>query len=193
MQKRGPTRSQKRILLTGAIIALVFVFVWLFLFLPEKASVDRMKTELADDETQIQGIESDVSKTGTLAQGIQLLESRHLVLENKFPIEVGESLKKFSKLVKNSNMKIISVKLSPKQTLLDENTKEVSLDGKKCELINVMMVMKGSYVDLIRCREQMQEGLPGFLNLDFLDVVRTVNSPQEELTVTWGFNLYFLD
>jgi hypothetical protein len=193
MQKIEPTRAQKRILWMGAIIALMFIFVWLFMFLPAKASVNKMRTELAFNETQIREIENDISKFGTLAQGIQTLESRRLALENKFPMEVGESLKKLSKLVKDFNIKIISVTLSPKKTLLDENAKEVSLDGKKCELISVMMVMKGSYVDLIRCREHMQEGLPGFLNLEFLDIVRTLNAAQEKLTITWGFNLYFLD
>jgi hypothetical protein len=187
------TQTQKRIIMLSASITLVFFIIWLFIFLPVKATVDRIKTELADSNVQIQKIEGEISKTKTLAQGIQSLDTRRKVLENKFPQDVEESLKSLSKSAEKFNIKIISLKPSPKKPLLDENDKPVKEEGKSCELIQVNLVMQGSYENLIKYREMLEDNLSGFVTLEMFSIARNVNAPEDKLTIIWGFNFYLLD
>jgi len=193
MQNIEITQSQKRIMVIAGIIALVFFIVWLFMFLPEKSSVDKMKAELAGTEAQIQDIELQISKTKTLSQGIRSLEIRRQVLENKFPKDAGEAFNGLFRLAGEFKIKIVSLRSTPKKPFLDENGKEVMVEGKRCEMISLNLVMKGSYEDLIKYRESMEKDLPGFVSLDSFSIVRNALAPEEKLMITWGFNLYFLD
>jgi hypothetical protein len=152
-----------------------------------------MKIELLDVEGQIQDIEKTVSATHGLAQGIQTLEIKRKVLENKFPNDVEGALETLSHFAQKLDLKIISLKPSMKKTLLDENNKEVKVENKTCEMIYVNLVMKGSYEDLIKFRELMEEKLSGFIAIDTLSIFTEDPNVSQRLTISLGFNLYLLN
>lgn len=193
MQINELTRSQKRIIIISGVIVLVFFFVWLLIFLPVRANVNKMKTELAEVEGEIHIFERTVSETKTLAKCIENLKTKSKVLENKFSKDLEESLKTLFNFADMFNLKIISLKPSIKKLLLDENGMEVKAEGKTYQIIYVNLVMKGSYGNLVRFRELLEVKLPGFVSIETLNIAPNTLNLSEQLTITLGFNLYFLN
>lgn len=187
------TQAQKKIIIQGSIIMLVFVVVWLFIFLPQSATIAKTKTELNSTEVQIQDIEQRISKNKSLAQGIALMEARQKLLDKKFPKQEEESFKILSESAKKLNIKIISLKPSLKKPILDENNAEVKVGGKSCQVMGVSLALQSSYADLIKYRQMMEEDLPGFVTIEKLVINKDSLSMAGNLVVTLDFNLYFLD
>ncbi|MEI8012613.1 MAG: hypothetical protein WCI27_09100 [Candidatus Omnitrophota bacterium] len=193
MQGIPLTQTQKKILIIGGAVALVFLLLWFFVFLPMRAATDKIKTDLAALEAQIREIETSCGQAKTFAENIRAMEIRYRAVENKFPSDIQESLKAIAKIAGQFNVNIDSLKPSFKKPLLDKANKEVVLDGRRCETIHVTLVIQGSYEGLVNFREALEEGLPGFIAAETLGVSRnSVNAP-EQITSTLAFNFYLLD
>jgi hypothetical protein len=148
---------------------------------------------LAGIESQVHQIESGVVKSAkTLEEGLSLLEARYNKIESRFPSEEEESLKMLSGFARAFNMEIISIKPSPRKVLLDKDGKEVTVEGKICQVISVSVTMNCVYPQLVSYVEKIEKELPDFITIERMNIMRSSGGRARELEVVLDLNLYLL-
>ncbi|MBF0511278.1 MAG: hypothetical protein HQL13_03015 [Candidatus Omnitrophica bacterium] len=193
MQIQGLTKSQQKIIMIASIVGFISLAFLFFIFLPAHTNVEDMKTELAGIETQIKDIENKAGGARTLAEGIRRLELRNKELEAKFPEDMGESLNTIAQLVRDCHLKIISLKPSFSKALVEENDKEVEVEGKTCKTVFVTLNLKGTYHNFIKFRDIIQDHLPGFVVMEMMNIIHESQNEPQQLTIVLAFNLYLLN
>ncbi len=183
--------SQKNMILTIMLTAVVSVLFFLFVYSPAKTTVNRIKQEIFEVNAQIQKIESIVVKSKTRQEGIRLLEQKYHELNAKFPRKEEETLKMFADLALAANMEIISIRPEAKTPLLDAGSHVVEIDGKACQKVFVSIELEGGYQNLVKYLESLKKTLPAFINIEKLRVVKN-STETVKVSVTLEVSFYLL-
>lgn len=192
MQIRNLSPSQKKIVIISLIVIAVFLIFWLFIYSPTKFTVQRYKSELISQESQIEEIEAVIGEAKTMDEGIRLLKARYQELNNKFPQGGEDSLRILSDIAKKLNIELISIRPQPKREFLDENNQKVEIEGATCLIIFVSIEMKCFYKDLVKYIQTLKEssGLT-FVTFEKLRISKD-KSGTPKLNITLNLNLYLL-
>ena len=183
--------SQKKIIYRSLITISVFLILWLFIYLPVKKRVRGLQSELSRLESEIKNIESIAGKA-TMSEGINSMHQRFQELNNKFPAKEEEALGLFSNFAKKLNIELISIKPKPKEILLDEDDKEIQIEGKTCQIVFVSVRLRCDYENLVKYIETLKDNLPGFLTIEKLNIAKYKFQNTARLEITLDFNLYLL-
>lgn len=182
---------QKKIIIISIIVLLVFLVFWFFIYLPSKNTVARIKSELISVESQVRKIETIIGKTKSMDESMQLLIERYRALDDRFPLKEEESIRMLSRLSHKLNIELVSIKPQPKAAFLDDNRKEVEIDGRICQRVFVAMKINCSYKDLVKYIESLKQTLPAFITIEKLRVKKD-GTGTRGLNVTLDINLYLL-
>lgn len=191
MQIRNLSPSQKKIIIISLVVVLAFLFFLLFIYLPTKNTVLKIKSELFDKERQIQEIETMLGDAKSLDEGIRLLKERHQRINKKFPQKEEEGIKILSDFARKLNIQILSIEPKPKQEFLDENNNKVTIEGMTCQSLLVSIEMSCLYKDLVRYIQVLKESLPAFFTIETLKINKD-KSGTLRLNVKFDINLYIL-
>lgn len=184
--------SQKKITIIGLAILLAFLVFWLFIYLPSKNTVKRIKSELISADNEIGEIEAAISEAKTADEGIRLLKQRYQELNNKFPPGEEDSLRMLSDFAKKLNIEITSIKPGgSKRPFLDEDNKNVEIEGKTCQIVSVSIEMSCLYKDLVEYLQTLKESLPAFMSIEKLKISKD-KLLTKKLNITLDLNLYLL-
>jgi hypothetical protein len=146
---------------------------------------------LSSIEAQLREVEIIFGQAKTVDEGMKSLGERYWELNKKFPQEEEEALKMLSVLARNLNIEIVSVKVDPKIIFLDENSQEVEIEGKTCQVAHATIEMRCFYKDLVKYIGTLKKNLPAFINIERLGIVKD-KSGMPRLNIILGLNLYFL-
>lgn len=186
------TPAQKKIIIRGLIVVLVFLFFWLFIYSPTKNEVKKIKLELSGLENEIKQIEAMAGEPTIRGETIKSMQERLQELNNKFPAQEEEALRMLSDSAQKLNIELISIKPQPKKILLDQYGKEVKIAEKTCRIVFVSVKMKCRYEDLVKYIEILKQDLPGFVTVERLNIVKDKFGKTVKLNIRLDFNLYFL-
>ncbi len=184
------TASQKKIIIISAISIVALLIFWISVYMPSRNNAIKTKSELSNVEAQIQEIEAIIGKDKTINEGMIYLRERYEYLNNKFPEKEEESLRMLSNFAREMNVEILSIKPQQKRTFLDENKKEVKIEGKACQRVFVRVEMRCACRNLIGFIETLRESLPTFISIESL----SINKDKRDLSLktTLGLNLHLL-
>lgn len=192
MQIRNLSPSQKKIIVISLIVISVFLTFWLFIYLPSKNTVRRIRSELINVETQIKEIEALIGEAKSIDEGIRLLKAKSQELNNKFPQREEDSLKMFSDMAKKLNIELISIRPQPKKEFLDADDRKVEIGGGTCLTILVSMEMKCFYKDLVKYLQALKESSDmAFITFEKLQINKD-KSGTPKLNITLDLKLYLL-
>ena len=190
MPKLNLTLSQKKITVTAIILSIVFLAVWLFLYLPSRNTLRKLKAQLTATENQIKEIQAILGEGVSLAQGLTSLKARDEKLSLQFPSQEEESIKFFSELAKGLNIGLEAINSEPMRPLLIDKEK-VLIEGKACYYVPVSIEMKCPYADLVQYAEGLKESLPALITVEKLEISRD-KSDAKKLDIALELNLYLL-
>ena len=185
------TRSQKKIIFRSLVTISVFLILWLFIYLPAKKEVKRIKLELSRVEGEIKNIASIAGKT-IKDEGIKSMHERLQALNNKFPAKEEEALRLLSNFAKKLNIGLISIKPKPKEIFLDEDDQELKIEEKTCKIVFISVRMRSDYENLVKYIETLKDNLPGFITIEELNIAKYKFQNTARLEITLDFNLYLL-
>ncbi|MBC8436676.1 MAG: hypothetical protein H8D90_02150 [Candidatus Omnitrophica bacterium] len=190
MPKVNLTLAQKKITIIALILLLVFVAVWLFLYLPSRNTLRRLKAELVFTENQIQAIQAILGRGVSLAQGMASLKARDKELSAGFPSKEEESIKFFSEFAKGLGIELESIKSEPMRPLLIDKER-VLIENRACYYVPVSIQMNCSFADFVKYAEGLEKSLPALVTLENLKVARD-KSDIKKLDIALELNLYLL-
>ena len=189
MNKKG--LLQKEIIIITFLILSAFLICWIFIYFPSKNIVEGVKSELAGLQRQIYEIEAVIDRAKTTDKSIQALIEKSQKLNNAFPRREEESLKMLSQLARNLNIELNSVEPQLRTVFLDEDKKEVKIEGKTCQKIFISLEMRCFYKDLVKYIETLKKVLPALVSVEILKAGKD-RSGTTKLNVTLGIKLYLL-
>jgi len=158
----------KNVYLLGG--GLVFLVIWVAIYGPRTQELQRLKIHFRDMQNQIQDTEKTVAKGESLNEGVQRLKELASVLESKFPTKEEEGLRLISDLARSHHLEIGSLKVQPKEILLDSQNNEVKILGKSAHKVLVSMDMKGKYEDLVKYVEGLKKTIVGYFTIERLKI-----------------------
>ena len=185
------TQNQKNIIITSSVILLVFLLLWVFLYFPSSKEIASLKNELVSTEQQIQGIEILLSGSQSRDEAIRLLKQRQLYLSNKFPRQEEDSLRIIPEVARKMNIEVVSLQPGTRVEFLDENGKQVIIDGKSANYLPITMEVVCYYKDMVSYLTELKNILPAFISVVNLSV-RKDEQLNGKVRSTIGFNLYLL-
>lgn len=190
MPKLNLTLTQKKITIIALILLLVFLAVWLFLYLPSRNTLRRLKAQLAATENQIQEIQAILGRDVSLAQGLTSLRARDRGLSAQFPSKEEENIKFFSEFAKGLNIELESIKSEPMRPLLIDKER-VLIENTACYYVPVSIQMHCSFADFVKYAEGLKNSLPALVTLEKLKIGRN-KADANKLDIVLDLNLYLL-
>jgi hypothetical protein len=190
MEKMNPFHKKMLIIIAAATAALV-VFM-LFVYVPGKNTIARMKAELRETEDKIRDIETLFGKSKTIAETFELLDKRRQELDAKFPQKEEETLRIITDYARKMNIEVTSIKPQAKTAVACDDGRIVSVDGRTCQKTFVTIEMKCLYQDLVRYCEVWRRDSPAFVSVEGLKIARARSDKPGLLDVTLELNLYML-
>ncbi len=186
------TKTQKKIILAAAIVTSVFLIFCFFIYVPGKKQISNLRQELMGKQKEIDDIQAIVSQGDSLEQSIARLKEKCTLLEGKFPLKEEDTLGAISDLARKAKINLASVSPSPKKIVVDENQKNLTLDGKACQSLSVIISFDCSYRDLVKYIELLKEDLPSFAIVESLEANKNNSGTGRDLTVRLGLIFYVL-
>lgn len=175
----------------AAISLMVLLIFWVFMVLPSKRKINAMKEELSGVQNQIRQIEEIFSIDGKMEKGIRTLKARYKFVNSKFPSKEEEALGKLSDIAKRYKTEIYSVSSQPKEFVLDENGRNLEVEGKICQKILISMKLRASYRDFIEYIDALKEMLPSYITVESLTIQKDASGPLK-LNINLSLTLYLL-
>jgi hypothetical protein len=191
MPKIEITENQKKIIIISSIVFFIFLFFWVFLYLPAAKEIGSLKKELVLTSNQIQAIELLLSGSGSRDQAIRLLKQKQQYLNSKFPQKEEESLRFVSDLARKNKIYIISLQPGSKTELLDENGKSLTIQGKVANFLPITMEVSCFYKDLVKYLLELKNNSPAFISVISLNVKNDIQQ-NGKVRASITFNLYLL-
>jgi len=169
----------------------VFLLLWVFLYFPSSKEISGLKNELTSMDQQIQGIEILLSGSQNRDEAIRILKQRQIYLSNKFPRQEEDSLRIIPELARKMNIEVVSLQPGLRAEFLDENGKQVIIDGKTANYLPITMEVVCFYKDMVSYLTELKNILPAFISVVNFNV-RKDDQLNGKVRSTIGFNLYLL-
>ena len=183
--------AQKKIIIVVFTGALAFLASWMFIYLPARGSVNRVRQELGIIENKIQGIEGKLGKNKSMEAGLRLLQEESFSLTAKFPSKEEESIKTLSDLAAKGNVEIISLRPEAKANLLGEGEKKIEMEGLSCYKVPINMEIKCTYQGLVEYLISLKESTLADISVERLKINKDA-SGAGRLNINLDINLYLL-
>jgi len=191
LPKINITQNQKNIIIMSAAGVFVFLLLWVFLYFPSSKEIGSLRNELISTDQQIQGIEILLSGSQSRDEAIRILKQKQLYLSNKFPRQEEDSLRIIPEVARKMNIEVISLQPGTRVEFLDENGKQVIIDGKTANYLPITLEAAGFYKDMISYLIELKKILPAFASVVNLNV-RKDEQLNGKVRSTIVFNLYLL-
>lgn len=183
--------SQKKIIIIAILVILAFLGFWIFIYFPAKTSVNRLKAEIVNLESQIQEIDTLTDKSNSIAEGIRSLEGKFCQLENRLSQKEQEGLRMLSDLARKFGLEVVSIRPQLKNALLDRGNQKMEIEGKACQSVLVTIEIRCTYRDLVRYLENLTRSTIMLTGVERLKINKDA-SGSAVLNVTLDLNLYLL-
>lgn len=167
------------------------MLLWVFLYFPSSKEIGSLRNELISTDQQIQGIEILLSGSQSRDEAIRILKQKQLYLSNKFPRQEEDSLRIIPEVARKMNIEVISLQPGTRVEFLDENGKQVIIDGKTANYLPITLEAAGFYKDMISYLIELKKILPAFASVVNLNV-RKDEQLNGKVRSTIVFNLYLL-
>ena len=185
------TENQKKIIILGSVIFFVFLFFWVFLYLPAAKEIGSLKSELISTDTQIQAIETLLSGSGSRDEAVRLLKQKEHYLNNRFPQKEEESLRFIPEFARKNNIEVVSLRPGAKTEFLDEAGKQQVVEGRVLNYLPITMEVNCFYKDLVTYLLELKSSLPAFVSVISLNVQKN-SQYSGKVHASVLFNLYLL-
>ena len=185
--------TQNRMVLIAGAVALVFLLVWFFIYLPSKERIENLEAEFNEIYGHVRRIEDIILTAKTVDEGMLLLQQRDEAVGSKFPEEEESCLKMLSSLARKSNINIVSLKPKEKVPFIVKGGRPTEIFGKVCQSVFVAMSIRSTYEDFLRYIEILKESFPAHFTVERL-TMRLVGSGKGSylLDINCGINFYLL-
>jgi hypothetical protein len=184
--------AQKKIITAVLVWLCVFLVSWMFVYLPARRQVMRMKQQLNAAEEQIRGIEGGLEGNVAIEAGMKLLQEKSGALAAKFPQREEESLRMLSALAQKLNLEIVSLLPEPKTLFLKgQDNLKTEVEGRTCYTVAVAIEMRGSYNDLLRYIAALEESPEAHICVEGLKITKGTAGPAK-LNINLNLKLYLL-
>lgn len=177
-------------MLSGIIMAAVFLSLWIFAYLPGQLEAVRLNAELSDTQKQIRQIEGIMAEGRISGIGIGILKEKYRRLKEKFPEDEEEGVAALSTIARGCGMEVISSDAKPKMAFLDENQQPVTFEGKTLQVISVSIELKSTYKDLLKYIQALRVSLPVLATVETLSITNDEANPKQQ-NISLDINLYF--
>ncbi len=188
--KNNILQDKKIIIISGVILA--FIIFLVFIYLPMRGDMGKIKASLSIAQGQIQEIERIIDKSISLEENIGRLRKRAQELKNKFPDREEASLRVISDSARKLNIELISMTPQPKRECLFDNQAAIKVEDKICRFLFIAIEMKCSYKGLVDYLERLEKDSPVFVAIESLDILNNKVDKDAKLNIRLGLNLYLL-
>jgi len=171
---------------------LLFLFFWLFLFMPAHKQVAALKNELILADQQIQSIELLLAGAQSQDQVVRLLKEKQRYLSNKFPQKEEEGLRLIPELARKMDIDIISLLPGTRTELLDASNKQIAIENRAVSYLPVTLELSCYFKDLVKYAIELRTTFPAFTSINSLDIKRE-GQTSGKIRANIKFNLYLLN
>ena len=171
---------------------LLFFILWILIYTPRVQELHSLKINFNDSQTQIQTIEDTIARGKSLNEGVRRLKELSQTLETKFPQREEEGLRLISDLARSNHVEILSLKIQPKNIMLDSEQKEIKIQGRSSQTVLVVLEMKGNFKDLVRYLDVLKDKVPNYLTVEQLKISKET-AEATILNISLEIYLYFLN
>jgi hypothetical protein len=185
------TDTQKKIIMIGLGVLLIFLFFLVFLFMPENKQISTLKNELISTDKQIQGIEILLTGAQSRDEAIRRLKQKQQYLNNKFPQKEEESLRLIPELARKMNISVISMQPGSKTELLDGAGKQMIIENRVVNYLPITLEVSCYFKDLVKYVLELQATLPAFTSVHSLEMNKEWQVAGK-IRAKIEFNLYLL-
>ena len=185
------SHPQEKTILAALIIALIFLAVWFFVYLPERNRLHQLKEQLSAVEHQIRQVQGTADTNKAIEERIKTLQARHQFMESKFPAQEYAALRLLSDFARKVNMDILSIRSEPKEIFLDEAQQKIDVEGRVGQKLPVSVELKCRYQDMLTYLEMLEDFLPAYVTVEGLRI-RKNEDESFKLDMTLNLNLYVL-
>lgn len=191
MTKINITQDQKKIIAAGSVVLFVFLFFWVFFYLPSLSQLDNLKNEFLSTEQQILAIEALATDSVGRRESIRLLKRKQEYLSARLPQKEQESLRFIPEFARKMNIQVISVSPGSKTEFLDEYGKQVFIKRKVVSYLPISMDVNCYYKDLVKYLLDIKDNVPSLVRITSLDV-RREDRVSGKIRANIELNLYLL-
>ncbi len=185
--------TQKKIGISIAVLVLVLLCAWLFLYRPTASKLKELKTRFHDIEAAIRQIESIASRGKDLKDSIMDLEETRSRLKQKFPAKEEESLRILSQLARDNDIEVIRFKPQSKKLFRSAGDRQgdAVIEGKTCRQLSVVLELRSTYHDLLHYIDALKSSGAAFFVVRKMEL-RKNYTDSRLLSVGCTIDFYYL-
>ena len=173
------------------VIAFLFLFIWMIIIILGKNQIRMGKLKFKELNSNISQIQNMIGASQSVEKGRELLKNKLNLLNSKFPSKEDAALQALSELAKFFDLNISSIKFNSKETYLTKGGQSKIIDGKECKLLNVFIILEGSYQDFFQLIYKMPGSLPVLIKIEHFTMHKSALHPKW-LDITLELKLYLL-
>lgn len=191
MQIIDITQSQRKILVGIALGLLAFLIVWFGFYRPLHNKVCVLKSEVADAEQLVRQIEANIGTSVFREEGFRQIKEKFDLLMKRFPSKEEDGIKMIYATARKIDIEIISLQPLPKENCGDESGQPVSVEGRTCAKIPLLVKIKGAYKDVTRFLEALKDSSSLFASVESVKLSKA-EAGTAKVLVSLTLNLYLL-
>lgn len=191
MQIIDITQSQRKILIGIALGLLAFLIVWATFYRPMHNKVRVLKSEVVDAEQLVRQIEANIGTSVFQEEGFRQIKEKFDLLKKRFPSKEEDGIKTIYALARKIDIEVISLQPASKENCADESGHPVSVDGRVCTKVPLLVEIKGAYKDVIRFLEGLEDSSSLFASVESVKVGKG-EAGTAKVLVSLTLNLYLL-
>lgn len=192
MQGIALDSKQKKMIIAGAVAAVVAVVFTITVYSPYKKQSTKIKADMAKVDQEIKDLQAKVDKTRASARDSMFRSEFKQTFQEHFPTGEKEALKKIFDLAKVYDIKLGKVNPGPKEVFNGIDGQPAAINNKTCQRIAISLDMRCNFRTLTNYLSGLNNEFPGAISVESLTMNRDPEAGSGGLSVLLKINFYFL-
>lgn len=168
----NPTKSQKKAMISLLAMALIFIIVIAFVYIPMRRELNRTRAEYGSIEKEIASIKNAAGEGKSLDEIIAALRARLTQLENRFPEKEEIILQNLSERARDLKIDLNNTSPNKKRIVADIDCSALNKKGCILQEMAITMNMKTDFRTFAEFMKSLKDDFPFYIRLDSARLVK---------------------
>lgn len=192
MDKIKITKAQEKILMIVGVVSLAFLIFILFIYLPSRRQLVRLKNEFYGIESEIENIKKATGEGRSLEENITILKARLDELDKKFPAKEEVILRELSDAAARYDIAVTALKPQKKKVIKDIDGISIMIKDCQVQEMPVSLSLKASYKTLGEFLKFLKDQTPVFVRIDNVRMAKGSDKMSAIIDVELNLNSYLI-
>lgn len=192
MERIFITREQRKIFTAVGIVAILFALFVVFVYLPDRQKLIRLKEELRAAEAEIARIKNVSGEGESLEKAMESLRKDLVALDAKFPDKEELILRELSVVASRLGIEVSALRPKKKRAVTEMKGVPVSLTGYTVQEMSVSMSLRATYKKLGEFFAALSEDSAIFVRVNNVNIQKIPDNAKGKLNAEVGLDTYLM-